>query len=43
MWCCMRKLKEKKKWCELQTGSCSEETTLERGSKRKKEEKEKEG
>ena len=40
MCCCMRKLKERKKnWCELQTGSRSEETTLEMGSKRKKKKK----
>ena len=31
--------KKKKIWCELQTGSCSEETTLEMGSKRKKKKK----
>ena len=41
--CCIRKLKGRKKkiWGELQTGSCSEETTLEMGSKRKKKKKEK--
>ena len=42
--CCIRKLKgrkKKKNWCELQTGSCSEETTLEMGSKRKKKKKDK--
>ena len=33
--------KKKKFWCELQTGSCSEETTLEMGSKRKKKKKDK--
>ena len=41
--CCIRKLKGRKKkiWGELQTGSCSEETTLEMGSKRKKKKKDK--
>ena len=42
MCCCIHKLKGRKKnWCELQTGSCNEETTLEMGSKRKKKKKEK--
>ena len=41
--CCIRKLKGRKKkiWGELQTGSCSEETTLEMGSKQKKKKKDK--